>query len=63
MSPNLRNYGTGISIHGSKMTSDKPGKEALALIALLEEYVAEDTDLETPLCMKHGLCRKLEGHE
>lgn len=66
-SPHFRFYGQNISIHGSKLESAPPSKEALKLIEELEEYVKHDDGANgTELCTKlHDgkVCRKLEGHD
>ena len=52
-------------IRGSGKESAPPSKEALALVALLEEYVKEDAEGElcTVIHEKGECCRKVEGHE
>ena len=64
ISPHMRNYGTRMNIHGSKMTSAPPDKEALRMIAIVDEYVKHDAEGELCTIIHHTgqVCRRIEGH-
>ena len=67
-SPHLRNYGGRISIHAGKITSMPPDKEALRLIAIIDEYVVNDDGPKgSELCWiiheEGKVCVKVEGHK
>jgi hypothetical protein len=67
-SEHLRHYGKGISIAPTKINykvkDEMIEPHVQAMIDLVDEYVANNVgDIAKPLCMKHTLCRKLEGHE
>jgi hypothetical protein len=65
ISPHLRHYGKGFSIQGSKLESAPPSKEALEMIAIVEEYVKHDKEGElcTVIHAPGKVCCKVMGHD
>ena len=68
ISPHMRNYGTNLNIQRSKLTSAPPDAAALRLIAIIDEYVANDDGAQgSELCWiihePGRVCVKVEGHD